>query len=72
MSLNSSAESARQLEMGLAAATGHTSAEIARRYFVSLRTVDNHLGAVYRKLGLRGRDDLREFLTGAGAIPDQP
>nr|WP_295845809.1 LuxR C-terminal-related transcriptional regulator [uncultured Microbacterium sp.] len=32
---------------------------------LSHRTVENHLAAVYRKLGVSGRDELREVVTAA-------
>lgn len=40
------------------AAGGYASQEIANPLSVSIRTVDNHLGSVYRKLGLDGRSEL--------------
>jgi len=40
------------------AATGMTSKEIAEQRYVSTRTVDNQLRAVYKKLGLAGRAEL--------------
>lgn len=48
----------REREVGWSAAAGHTSREIADRLVISVRTVDNHLAAVYRKLGISGRDEL--------------
>jgi DNA-binding CsgD family transcriptional regulator len=41
-----------------AAAQGSTSPEIAARMLLSVRTVDYHLGNVYRKLGIRSRREL--------------
>lgn len=49
---------AREREVAALAAAGLTNREIARRLVVSVRTVDNHLHAVYGKLGISGRDDL--------------
>ena len=40
------------------AVNGLTNSEIAQRLFVSQRTVENHLGRVYRKLDIRSRDEL--------------
>jgi DNA-binding CsgD family transcriptional regulator len=40
-----------------------SSREIAERLYLSRRTVDNHLGSIYRQLGMHGRDDLRVLLT---------
>jgi DNA-binding CsgD family transcriptional regulator len=52
----------REREIAGLAAEGATSKEIAARLFVSSRTVDNHLQAVYSKLGIRGRPELRAGL----------
>jgi DNA-binding CsgD family transcriptional regulator len=48
----------REVDLCLDAATGLTSPQIAEQRFISVRTVDNHLGSVYRKLGLDGRAEL--------------
>jgi DNA-binding CsgD family transcriptional regulator len=40
------------------AATGRTNREIAEELFVTVKTVENHLGRAYAKLGIRGRDQL--------------
>ena len=40
------------------AAAGRTSREVASALCVSVRTVDSHLGHIYRKLGLRSRTEL--------------
>ena len=37
--------------------------EIAEQVGLSVRTVDNHLTRVYRKLGIAGRDELAEALA---------
>ncbi|NUP51189.1 MAG: hypothetical protein HOW97_28335 [Catenulispora sp.] len=39
-------------------AAGHTNREVAARLFISIRTVETHLAAVYRKLGVRSRSEL--------------
>ncbi len=46
----------------MAAARGYTSPEIAERRYISVRTVDNHLRSVYRKLGVGGRAELSSVL----------
>ena len=51
----------RQLEIARLVAEGRTSKEVAKRLVVSARTVDNHLAAVYRQLGLAGRHELSEL-----------
>jgi DNA-binding CsgD family transcriptional regulator len=50
----------REVDLCLDAATGLTSPQIAEQRFISVRTVDNHLGSVYRKLGLDGRAELAD------------
>ena len=56
----------REREVALLAARGLSSREIATRFAVSVRTVDNQLGRAYRKLGITGRDDLAAEL---GSLP---
>lgn len=48
----------REREIAILAASGHTSRVIADRLFVSVRTVDNHLGRIYAKLGVSNRAEL--------------
>lgn len=48
----------REREIAGLAATGRTSREIASMLRISTRTVDNHLGRVYSKLGVSGRSGL--------------
>jgi DNA-binding CsgD family transcriptional regulator len=45
------------------AAAGHSNREIAQTLFVTRKTVETHLGHVYRKLGIRGRGRLARALT---------
>ncbi|MBA3281530.1 MAG: helix-turn-helix transcriptional regulator, partial [Acidimicrobiia bacterium] len=49
---------ATELQMARLAVGGATNRDIASQLFVSPRTVENHLGAVYRKLGVAGRPGL--------------
>ena len=51
--------SRRELEIANLAASSLSSEEIARRMFLSVRTVDNHLQHVYQKLGIGSRAELR-------------
>ena len=50
--------SARQLQIATLAARGSASKEIAGELHLSVRTVDNHLAAVYRSLGVSSREEL--------------
>jgi DNA-binding NarL/FixJ family response regulator len=54
--------SRRELEVADLAAGGLSSEEIAARLFLSVRTVDNHLGHVYQKLGIGSRAELAAAL----------
>lgn len=56
----------RELEVARAAAGRRRSKEIADELGLSVRTVDNHLRAAYRKLGVTGRDQLDVALRDAG------
>jgi DNA-binding CsgD family transcriptional regulator len=47
-----------QMEVALLATDGLTNRQIAERLFVTIKTVETHLMAVYRKLGIRRRDEL--------------
>jgi DNA-binding CsgD family transcriptional regulator len=49
------------------AAAGWTNREIAARLFLSPKTVEMHLGRVYRKLDIRSRADLPTALGAASA-----
>lgn len=62
----------RELEVALDAARGLSSPQISQNRFISVRTVDNHLSSVYRKLGLSGREELAaafgEMSSSAGSV----
>jgi DNA-binding CsgD family transcriptional regulator len=53
---------AREEEIARMAAGGMSSKQIAERLFISPRTVDNHLAAVYTKLGISNRQALGSAL----------
>jgi len=55
----------REAEIAMLAAEGFTSRQIGQLLAISARTVDNHLAAVYRKLGITRRSAL-----GAALNPD--
>lgn len=52
----------REREIAVLAGQGIPSREIAERLFLSTHTVDNHLQAVYAKLGIRSRQELASSL----------
>jgi len=45
------------------AAEGLSNPEIAQALFVTRKTVETHLGSVYRKLGISGRGKLHRVLA---------
>jgi DNA-binding CsgD family transcriptional regulator len=61
--------SPRERDIASLAARGETSRAIAKRLFLSVRTVNNHLGSVYTKLGIRGRSELAARLASLDADP---
>ncbi|MFC7548056.1 LuxR C-terminal-related transcriptional regulator [Plantactinospora sp. GCM10030261] len=58
----------REREIAVLAAGGTSSRSIAERFYLSPRTVENHLQRVYSKLGVSGRGELWAALR---ALPDQ-
>lgn len=52
----------RERAVAEAARSGASTRSIADELFVSVRTVESHLGAIYRKLGLEGRTQLVAFM----------
>ena len=57
----------RETEVALMASRGSSSREIAAALVLSVRTVDNHLHSVYRKLGVDNRGELMAALGIGGA-----
>ncbi|MEZ0111459.1 DNA-binding CsgD family transcriptional regulator [Catenulispora sp. EB89] len=57
----------REREIAALASTGVTSVQIAERLFLSRRTVDAHLGQIYRKLGVSSRAALIRTVLDAEA-----
>jgi len=51
----------RQIEIARLVASGCSSKEVASELIVSARTVDNHLAAVYRNLGISSRAELSDL-----------
>ena len=52
-------------------AAGATNREVAARLFLSPKTIEFHLGRVYRKLGIHSRTELAT-LVARGALGDPP
>lgn len=59
---------AREAEVLELVASGLRNAEIAQRLFVSTRTVDHHVAAILRKLGVRSRRDAVDAGTRLGIL----
>jgi DNA-binding CsgD family transcriptional regulator len=55
-----------ELRVAVAVADGLSNRETADRLFVSVKTVEFHLGNVFRKLGVRNRTELARRLTRLG------
>ncbi|NUP50924.1 MAG: helix-turn-helix transcriptional regulator [Catenulispora sp.] len=56
----------REREIAALAAAGLRSREIAQRLFLSPRTVEAHLGRVYRRLGVSSRSELPRIIGNQG------
>ncbi|GHA90893.1 response regulator transcription factor [Modicisalibacter luteus] len=54
----------RECDVALAVAAGKSNKEVANELGIAERTVKTHLGAVFRKLGLRDRMQLAVTLSG--------
>lgn len=54
----------QELHVALAVADGATNKEAAGALFISAKTVEFHLGHIYRKLGLRSRTELARHIAG--------
>jgi DNA-binding CsgD family transcriptional regulator len=52
-----------QRQVARLAVAGRTNRQIAEELFVTVKTVETHLAAVYRKLGIASRDDLAEVFA---------
>jgi DNA-binding NarL/FixJ family response regulator len=49
-------------------AGGATNREVATELVLSVKTIEHHLGRIYRKLGIRSRTELAALL----AAPEEP
>ncbi len=66
--MTASALTTREREIAVLAAQRHRSRQIADALGLSVRTVDNHLARVYRKLDVASRDDLPDALDALGLV----
>ncbi len=53
----------REQAIAAIAATGATNRQIGRTLFLSHKTVESHLGSIFRKLGVASRTELSHLLT---------
>ncbi len=60
--------SAREVEVLRLVAQGMTNAEVAEELFISPRTVNWHLGSIYRKLGFSSRTEATRFAVEHGLL----
>ena len=63
---------AQELQVSLLVAAGATNREAAAQLYVSPKTIETHLGRVYRKLGVRSRTELARHPDLATAPPEAP
>ena len=70
---------AQELQIALQVAQGRTNREVAAALFLSAKTIEYHLGSIYRKLGIRRRGELarapastRLTARRPRALPPQP
>ncbi len=52
-------------------ATGATNREVAAELVLSVKTIEHHLGRIYRKLGIRSRTELAAMLAGPDDGPER-
>ena len=63
----------QELQVALMVASGATNREAGARLFLSAKTVEAHLGRIYRKLGVRSRTELAAQMAGERSelpVPD--
>ena len=63
---------AQEIRVAEAVARGLTNPEVAAELFVSPKTIEFHLGRVYRKLGIHSRTELATVVARGGLEADQP
>jgi len=57
-----------ELQVALIVARGATNKEAGAALFLSPKTIEAHLGRIYRKLGVRSRTELSHRLAGEGPV----
>ena len=69
----------QEFQVAIAVADGATNKEAANALFLSQKTVEFHLSAIYRRLGLRSRAELADALeerlravTAKAVVNDRP
>jgi len=63
---------ASELRIAEMAGSGLTNQQVAETLFVTAKTVENHLGRVYQKLGIHSRDLIADALADVGAPSEGP
>ena len=58
----------QELQVALVVAQGATNREAGAALFLSPKTIEAHLGRIYRKLEVRSRTELARLLAGEGAL----
>ena len=61
----------REYQIAEQLSLGYSSKYVARKLHISARTVDTHIGSIYRKLGVACRDELIELRHGVISWPFQ-
>lgn len=64
--------SRREREVGQLVTEGLTNREIAERLFLSEKTIESHLSAIFRKLGVRRRAAVGGVLSNGSDLPENP
>jgi DNA-binding CsgD family transcriptional regulator len=62
----------QELQVALLVAEGKTNREVGAQLFLSPKTIEWHLGHVYRKLGIGSRTELAGILTAQQAASERP
>ena len=60
----------QELQVALMVAQGATNKEAGAALFLSPKTIESHLGRVYRKLNVRSRTELARLLATEGVLPE--